>query len=269
MEDLIEVVKRTGVVTENTLYYWGYQYRLGKEYIVPYLTRLGVFKKGDSIAEIGSAEGGVLMAFAQQGTNRLLATDIVPYRLHDGEQIAKASNLEIDFVKNDIINEPVPTEWKEKFDLVILRDVIEHIDDTKKCLKNISKLLKKGGSLYVTFPPYTSPFGGHQHTLQNIWGKIPYIHLLPTFIFRKLISSGRAPDINEVMRLRDIRLNHCKLTKAANECNFEVFHKDFFFLRPVYKMKFGLPALRLNAISFLPCVKNFFALEASYILKKN
>ena len=269
MEDLVEIVKKTGTVSENTLYYWGYQYTLGKDYIVPHLSKAGVFKEGYNVAEIGSAEAGVLMAFAQKGAGDLLATDIVPQRLHDGEQIAKASDLKIQFVKNDIINEQIPKEWKGNFDLLILRDVIEHIDNSKKCLKNISKLLKNNGAIYLTFPPYYSPYGGHQHTLQNFWGKLPYIHLLPDFIFKRLISSGRGPDKNEVMRLRDIRLNHRKLVKAARELGLEVINKDFFFLRPVFKMKFGLPTVKLNAISFLPCIKDFLSLEAAYILRKN
>lgn len=269
MTDNYQYIINQTDIAENDKYYWGYQYRLGKEIVIPYLKSLNIATNNVNVSEIGSAEGGVLLAFAEQGSNFNLATDIAENRLKIGEFICSKLNINIEYCYHDIINQEPKAEWIGKFDIIILRDVIEHLDDTKLALKNIGKLLKKGGFLFVTFPPYHSPYGGHQHTLANFWGKIPYIHLLPDFIFHKLIASGRANDIEEVKRLQDIRLTSAKFKKAALETNYSVFNEDYYLLRPVFKMKFGLPALKLTPIKKLPLVKSLLSLEAAFILKKD
>ena len=254
-------------IPDNYKYYWGYQWQLGEEVVVPYIEKLGCFKSGDTVTEIGSAEGGVLAAFVQKGAAKAIGTDIVENRLEMGDNISKKVDLPIEFLYHDIITEPIKPEWEKASDLVILRDVIEHLDDTYEALNNIKKIIKPGGYLFVTFPPYHSPFGGHQHTVQNRLGKIPYIHLLPNFLFQKFIASGVEGDIGEVKRLQKIRLTPKKFTDAAEKAGYEIYHKDFYLLRPVFKMKFGLPSLRLTPIAFLPLVKQFFSLEAAYVLK--
>ena len=151
---------------------------------------------------------------------------------------------------------------------MLLRDVIEHLDDTYIALLNIKKIIKKNGVLYVTFPPYHSPYGGHQHTLKSTAGKFPFIHLLPRSIFYKLIKNGREKDIIEVKRLSNIRLTIKKFEDAAAKAGYTIEKSEFYLLRPVFKAKFGLPALKINALSKIPILSSIFTLEASYILRK-
>lgn len=268
MESIDKIIAESKEIPENYKYYWEYQYKLALESIVPYSISNGIFKKRDSVMEIGSAEGGVLAAFVQAGSGDAICTDIAQNRLDMGKTIANITNLNIKFHYHDILKSSIPDEWKNKFNLVILRDVIEHLDNTYESLSKIIPLLKSGGFLFVTFPPYHSPFGGHQHTVGNKLGKLPYIHLLPNSIFQNLIASGRQNDIEEVQRLQKIRLTSKKFENAAIKAGYNIYKRDFYLLRPVFKMKFGLPAIKLTPISFLPFIKSFFSLEASYILQK-
>lgn len=268
MSSLRDIVNNDDQLTDVIKYYWNYMYDLGKETVVPYIKEQGAFKKGYKIAEIGSAEGGVLAAFVEEGATEALGTDIALERLESGKRIAQIGNLDIEFTSHDIIYEEPKDEWKEKFDLVLLRDVIEHLDDATIALKNIKKILKPGGHLFVTFPPYYSPYGGHQHTVQSTGGKLPYIHLLPNSIFHKIIEKGRPNDIYEVKRLGEIRLTIPKFEKSIRDSGWNVAKRDYYFLRPVFKMKFGLPTLKMTPIARLPLIKTFFTLEASYLLKK-
>ena len=265
--NLNEKIEKNNNFPADYKYYWGYQYSLGKDVVVSYLSRLNVFDKGDRVMEIGSAEGGVLAAFVEAGAKDALATDIARNRIEMGRDFASFLNLPIEFKYHDILKEPVHPEWKEAADLVILRDVIEHLDDTLLALNKIKEFIKPGGFLYITFPPYYSPYGGHQHNLKNFWGKLPYIHYLPDWIFNKLITSGRKADIEEVKRLRKIRMTPEKIIRAAEKAGYELYRKDYYLLRPVFKMKFGLPTIKITPLSSLPLVKDLFSLEASYILK--
>jgi len=262
-----DIIGNAPDISDNDKYYWGYQYRLAKEVLVPYLSRIRCFEEGMAVAEIGCAEGGVLSAFVEAGASGGLGTDIVQVRLDKATDYTARAAMNIEFTNHDIVYSEPEDKWKQKFDLVLLRDVIEHLDFTDLALRNIRKIIKPGGCLYVTFPPYHSPYGGHQHTVANKGGKLPFIHLLPDFIFHRLIASGRANDVEEVKRLQKIRLTPKKFEYAAVKEGFQVAYRDFFMLRPVYKMKFGLPSFKITRLSSLPLVKKFLSLEASYLLK--
>lgn len=267
MSDFVKIINQSKEIPENYKYYWSYMYNLAKTTVVPYLKEFGAFRPGFAVAEIGSAEGGVLAALVEEGGVDALGTDIALERLEMGRKISALGDVEIEFTGHNILSEDPDKKWEKHYDLVILRDVIEHLDDTNLALSQIKKLIKPGGYLFVTFPPYHSPFGGHQHTIGKKIGMLPYIHLLPNFIFHNLISSGRANDIEEVKRLQEIRLTPGKFMKAAKDTGYEIFKSDYYLIRPVFKMKFGLPEVKTTPISFLPLVKSLFSLEACYILK--
>ena len=70
-----------------------------------------------------------------------------------------------------------------KYDLIIMVDVIEHIELPSVALDRIYDLLKPGGYLYITFPPKESPYAGHQQH-HKLLKYIPWISLLPENIIR-------------------------------------------------------------------------------------
>lgn len=249
-------------------YYWKYQYKLSKEYIIPYLRQIGFEPLGKSICEVGSAEGGVLFAFAELGASNCLATDIVQSRLDAGEKIAREFNLQIVFKFHNILDDEIPDEWKETFDLVILRDVIEHLEEPKKALLNIKNMLRTNGLLYVTFPPYYSPFGGHQHQTNNFFSKVPYLHWLPNPLFKLFLFRGREADVQEVLRLKKIKLTIKKFLKVIEEVGLKVHRSEFFLIRPVYKYKFRMEPKKLPNFMKFHIFKEIFATEASFLLLK-
>ncbi|TAL66883.1 MAG: class I SAM-dependent methyltransferase [Bacteroidetes bacterium] len=268
MNNILDSVNDSNEIIDSAKYYWSYQYKLSRNVIVPYLIKNKVELKNSTVVEIGCGEGGVLTGFVEAGAVKALGTDIDPGRLNIGKKIAELANHNIEFKTHNITNDKPLEEWNGKADLVILRDVIEHLDDTKQSLLNLKNFMKNQGYLYITFPPYHTPFGGHQHIIKKFWGRFPYIHLLPNFIFHNLISSGHPYDVAEIKRLQKIRLTVNKFTKAATEAGLHIVKSEYYLLRPVFKIKFGLPPVKLTPISFLPLIKSVFSLEASYILKR-
>ncbi len=261
-------LKQAGI-SDNTIYYWGYMYDLGQTYIVPLLKKLNIFKNGDKVAEIGSAEGGVLHSFLDNGSTEALGTDIAKTRLEEGQKIAKILGYNTQYLYHDIVNQDIMPQWEEKYNLVILRDVIEHLDHPDRAISNIRNIITPGGYLFITFPPYNTPYGGHQHTLKgNLITKLPYIHLLPKSIFFRLIKSGRPQDIIEVKRLKQLRFDPEKMENIAVKEGYKVEYREFFLIRPVFKMKFGLNPIKLPFARNLKILRNYFSLEALYILKK-
>ncbi len=250
------------------VYYWGYMYDLSNDYMLDYLERQGISFPETRVIEIGAAEGGNLCAMAQRGALELVGTDIAEERLRSARKIARILELPITYTSNDIIYQEQPEEWVGHFDLALLRDVIEHLDDAEIALRNIGKLLRPGGILYVTFPPWYSPFGGHQQLLVNRVSRIPWIHVLPRPLFEKAIASGRPNDVVEVRRLRDIRMTTTKFRRAAERAGYDLVDEQLFLIRPVFRSKFGLRPISANLLRRIPGLRDVFALEAGYILRK-
>ena len=267
MSDLRAALAASGAL-EYVQHYFVYQYRLGREAVVPYLIKNNIPLKGAAVLEIGCAEGGVLCAFAEQGAKRCYGTDIAEYRLDQARLIAKTLNLPCEYSSHNIVTQEPPEQFREAFDIVILRDVIEHLTDTAAALKHTTQCLRPGGVLLITFPPYYSPYGGHQHTLNNTAGKLPFVHALPEALFPLVLKGGRAGDIEEVKQLRGIRLTIGKMRRAIRNAGLTILREEIYLLRPVFKMKFGLPTVRMNLFRHIPLLREIASTEATYLLRK-
>lgn len=267
MSSFKDTVQASGQLSDAEKYYWGYMYGLATEYIIPFFGRKNIPVKDAAIIEIGCAEGGNLCAFHQQGAKELVGTDIAEVRLDSARKIAGILDVPAVYSSHDVIFQDPAPEWLNHFDVALLRDVIEHLDDTTAALKNIRRMLKPGGYLYITFPPYYSPYGGHQQTLVNGASKIPFVHLLPKGLFEKAIASGRAADKVEVRRLRNIRMTTSKLRAAAKAAGYSIADERLYLLRPVFKMKFGLYPVSANFLKPFPGLRDVMALEAGYLLR--
>ncbi|HVK40014.1 MAG TPA: class I SAM-dependent methyltransferase [Candidatus Kapabacteria bacterium] len=267
-EGMQALVEASTTLSDAAKYYWGYMFGLAQEFIIPFLESRKIPVRDASIIEIGCAEGGNLCAMSEVGARELVGTDIAEPRLENARIIADLLGQKITYSSHDVIYQPPFRDWLEHFDLALLRDVIEHLDDAEVALRNIRQVLKPNGVLYVTFPPYYSPFGGHQQTLVNWASKVPFMHLLPERVFERMIASGRPADKVEVRRLRRIRMTTTKFRRAAKNAGYSIIDEKLYFIRPVYKMKFGLNPVSANIVRSLPVLRDVVALEAGYLLRK-
>lgn len=218
--------------------------------------------------ELGCGEAGVLGAFARAGASHAVGVDISAYRINVGRQIAQTCGLPVTLDVRNILEEPIPTQWQAAFDLVILRDVIEHLDDTCAALGVVKQLLRAGGAALVTFPPYYSPFGGHQHLLGTPTGMIPWVHLAPSPVFEWVISQSKRPaDQEEVRRLRHIRLTPRVFESAVASVGLQCERCELYLLRPVFRYKFGLPSVKFPGWLRRTLLAEFLATEALYLLR--
>ncbi|MCS7177053.1 MAG: class I SAM-dependent methyltransferase [Candidatus Kapabacteria bacterium] len=269
-EELCTVVQQADDIDAANKYYWAYQFRLGHEVLVPQLRAWGVFKPGTTVAEIGCAEAGVLMAFVLAGAKAALGTDIAASRLHAARLIADRANIEVELSLHDVLQDPIPERWQGQYELILLRDVLEHLEDPAEALRRLRTLLRAGGFVFITFPPYPSPYGGHQHLLKTFWGKLPYIHLLPDSLFEHLIASGQEPDRSEVHRLRRIRLSLPTMLQIAKSAGYRIVAEEHYLLRPVFRYRFGrfLPTPRITPLARrIPSLAQYFCMEAGYLLQ--
>ena len=102
-------------------------------------------KKNDRILEIGSG-GGQALEFLGKYEISYLPLDI---SLKNLKQIKELSSLKIFPTAGDAYQLPFTDS---SFDLVILSEVLEHLDNPAQALKEIKRILKKGSVLIVSVP---------------------------------------------------------------------------------------------------------------------
>jgi hypothetical protein len=136
-------------------------------------------------------------------------------------------------------------------------------------LRNIRRLLKPGGILLITFPPYTSAFGGHQQLLETTAGKLPFIHMLPRPLFESVIRGSTSINTDEVRRLASIRLSAGRVRRAAQSEHYTLVDERYFLLRPVFKWKYKewIPTLDATAMKGIPGIQQL-AMEAAFLLQR-
>ena len=213
--------------------------RLYGEYIYPYLQRH--IPKNADVLEVGCGEGGLLEVFHAHG-HRVVGVEIC----EDRAKKAKAS-----MIVEDICN----YRSIYKYDLIIMVDVIEHIELPSVALDRIYDLLKPGGYLYITFPPKESPYAGHQQH-HKLLKYIPWISLLPESIIRLF---GNTESIIENKRMAiPIRVFENEIEFQG----FEIIEKNLYFIRPQYKIRYGWkPRINKSGIKYLN-------LGAEYLLRR-
>ena len=170
--------------------YFDIQVENTRKYVIPFIERYKPVKAGTRILEIGCGEAGVLKAFTERGCIGV-GVELEEGRLVNAREWMKKELAagKISFVSKDIYKVDVQTELNGKFDIIILKDVIEHIHDQPKLIAWMKSFLNDGGVIFFGFPPWQMPFGGHQQVMRGrLLSKLPYFHLLPNFFMASCFS---------------------------------------------------------------------------------
>lgn len=241
-----------------------------EKYVIPYLKEFFTPEEGRRVLEIGCGEGGNLQPFLDAGCT-VSGIDLAEGKIEKArtyfDHHPLINNLEL--ICRDIYQLEIPAE---KFDLILLRDVIEHIHDQEKFLAFVQKFLSPGGLIFFAFPPWQNPFGGHQQICRNRWlSHTPWIHLLPLPLYTALLRWGGESEatIAALTEIRDTRLSIEKFELLLNRQQYQVKRKTFFLINPNYEIKFGFqPRKTPYPLTTIPWLRNFFTTTAYYLVVK-
>lgn len=204
-------------------YYAHYQRELALRFLIPYLSKNGVELGGAAVLDIGCGDGGATAAFAERA-DRCVGIDVGDF------EWPSAPNLE--FRQADILDYAAASSLGGNFDLVLLRDVIEHIENKVRLMEHVLASMRVGAHLLVTFPPYFSAFGGHQQA--ELKGSrlrfAPYVHW--------------HPGLRHVARAR---MTIGGFERLAARSGMRVAARTLYLLRPSFELRYGLPTVRFGA----------------------
>lgn len=232
--------------------YRDYQFQIGRYYLHHFVEP---FTSGKKVFDIGCAEGGLLTAFEQAGyecTGLEYSAERVQYAREN-------SSSNIKFIAGNIET----ISLAEKYDAILMLDVIEHLDDKLTALKNIRQLMADQGIVIISFPPFRSPFGGHQQVMKSVLKYIPYIQLLPEFIYKWLLENVERENVAAHLRNFKTGVTIRQFEQLIRLADLKILEKKIFLVRPRQALKFNLK-IRPYRLNFLV---EYFATGVDYVLK--
>jgi len=101
--------------------------------------------KNLKILDVGCGGGIICEPLARLGA-KVTGIDFAPNNIKAAKIHSKKNKLRIKYVYNDIEK----SNLDEKFDIILMFEVLEHLDNWKKTIKNIKKNLNKNGKIIIS-----------------------------------------------------------------------------------------------------------------------
>jgi len=165
---------------------------------------------GKKILDFGCGMGGMTLWYATNWDCEVHGLDIDGHHIDVAKSLQKKHNASnIFFEKRDILDTPLT----EQYDMIFLNDVAEHIplDILGKILSQLGYALNEGGSIFVTYPPWRSPYASHlNHVI-----KTPWIQFFPQGYVESLIDKHNHPLVGDLEG--DLREAYHGLNKLTHE----------------------------------------------------
>lgn len=150
--------------------------------ILEFLGGDGISLEGRRVADIGCGDGIIDLGLALKGRPReLIGYDLVDVdtdallaaaRAAGAAGVADGLPEGLRFERSQPVSIPAPDEY---FDLIVTWSVFEHVDDAEGLLRDVRRVIKPEGCLFLQlWPFYDSEHGGH------LWPHYdgPFPHLL-------------------------------------------------------------------------------------------
>lgn len=163
--------------------------------------------KNKTLLDIGAGEGGASLALAAAGAT-VIAIEPSSKRIANFLDEAKAAGI----YPVAATGEAIPVA-DESIDAAVLQDVLEHCADKEAVLKEISRVLKPNGALYLSTP---NRFSVLNFFFDPHWG-VPLVSVMPrgsvNFFITKIFRREKTyrSDAAELISLRQLK----RLAKAA------------------------------------------------------
>ena len=142
---------------------------------------------GKNVLDVGCGLGGSERYYLEQGAQSVTAIDLSTPRLdagrmYVGNTLADGAQKRMLFAAADARRFTFP---EAAFDLIVSTNTFEHILGVKEALRECARVLKPGGHLLISFPPYNAPWGAH---LSN-WIRFPWCQVM--FSEKTLVAAAR------------------------------------------------------------------------------
>jgi len=248
--------------------YFREQAQTTSRYVIPFISGVRPVSQTLTVLEIGCGEGGNLLPFLEAGCARVTGIDISEHKIENARRFYASipGGERVEFIAADIYD----SADAGKFDLIMMRDVLEHIHDQARFIAFVKKLLAHEGVLFIAFPPWNNPFGGHQQVCNSrILSKMPWIHLLPRGLYSRLLRAAgeNSAKIDGLLEIKETGINLGRFEAIIKKEGFSILKKSLWLINPNFEVKFGLHPRKLPAFAgSAPFLRNFLTTTGYYII---
>ena len=254
---------------KNKEQYFNEQGLTSLKFVVPFISDLVKLDNETAVLEIGCAEAGNLKPFVDMGC-KATGIDISCSRIELANEYYKdhLNRQNLTLICEDIYR----VNPDKKYDVIIMRDVIEHIPNQEKFMGFVKSFLKPDGKFFLAFPPWQNPFGGHQQVCKSkILSALPWFHLFPNGVYKLILKAFGESDatINGLFEIKETGISIERFERILKHENFKIDKRVYYFINPNYETKFGLkPRKQIQLITSIPWIRNFFTTAMYYVVSK-
>ena len=158
--------------------------------------------EGADVLDIGCGDAGAIIAFAERGA-RCAGIECFETSLERGRLRAADHGVTVDLRKGVAESIPYPDS---SFDLVMLDNVLEHVNDRPLTLREIRRVLKPGGLLYMVTPKPLSLYSLWNDPHYDLAGLVLMPRRLQIWYFEKIRGGGEGTyDVGVIPTRRAVR----------------------------------------------------------------
>jgi 2-polyprenyl-3-methyl-5-hydroxy-6-metoxy-1,4-benzoquinol methylase len=253
--------------------YFDIQYRTAREFVLPFIQEYAPGRKFSRVLEIGCGEAGVLKCFLEEGAF-CTGIELSSYRIELAEKY-HAEALEagrIEFVNRNVYDIDPEKDLGGRYDLVILKDVIEHIPDQREFMHHLQAFLNPEGLIFFAFPPWQMPFGGHQQIAKSkLLSHLPYYHLLPMSMYKLILRMFGESKItlDELEEIKETGISIERFEKCLRYAKFKIIATRPYLVNPIYSYKFKMkPRVQNKVIQKIPWLRDFVTSACYYLVRE-
>ncbi len=218
---------------KNQKKHWWFQAR---KKIIDQIISNNIFKKKNNILDFGSGSGVNLDILKKYGS-----VDV-----HEKNKFARSILKKNKNIKTIFSNLKLK---KNYYDIILLADVIEHIEKPKILMKNLKKFLKKDGQLLITVPAYQFLFSkkdevlGHyrRYDINSLKKELKGFEIVNISYFNTFLSLPIIilTILNKIFKRDYISKVETTPNYILNKILYIIFKSEKFFLR-YFNFSFGI-----------------------------
>ena len=221
------------------------------------------------VLEIGCGEAGNLKPFLDMGCE-CVGIDIDEPKIEVGKTrfADHPYSDRIHLICNDIYKVK-PKELGE-FDLIILRDVIEHIPHQEVFMHDMKRFMNDHTMVFFGFPVWHNPFGGHQQICKSkVLSHLPWMHLLPRPLYKGLLRFGGESQgtIDGLMDVKTTGISIHRFERILRDEHLQVLKHTHYLINPNYEIKFGLRPRVVPRMLQIPYLSDFYTTAMYYVVR--
>jgi SAM-dependent methyltransferase len=271
-----EAIRTHGAVRFKSEYHYAVFEYWRSAKVLRHLDRCGVTRLGN-VLDDGCGGGGMTVSFAEE-SDAVVGIDLSNRFAAAGTVLAREKGVaNIGFARTD--GQALPFR-AAAFDTVFSHAVIEHVADPLTYLKEIRRVLKPGGLVFLQTAPYLAPSGAH---LPRLRFPVPYYLFLGRRVSFRLarwlaehlpgaldappdgssfLTAARKGEIKQDDLLYRVTVRNLRQNIAA--AGFRVTHEDFSFSGLAKRV---LPLGLVTRVPGLPLVRDILVTDINYLLR--